>query len=176
MVQKLERLRRASALQIQERINKRKNLRNKIIAVKTSKIFNGVSGKVNDDGEKIGDLTGEEKESQSQYDSMKREMFQLTLEKNIKLKQIGFRFAQDFKGRVAVRSINVESMAYTKCGIRDGFVLRYVGDFDTQQESVNSTVRLLRTQPRPVTLFFEHLKGGVSLSKELKEEDDPDMI
>ncbi len=102
----------------------------------------------------------------------------LTLEEGVKLTKIGFHLSGDYKGRVAVRSTEHKSKAYAD-GIRDGFILRWVGEYATDGQTMPAVVRLLRTQPRPLVLRFEHLDGGITTIKEGggdEEEEDPDMI
>ena len=201
LVQKLERLRRQSQLQIQDRIKKRKLLRSQINAqtegaeISLSKAGRGGNGSGNGGGDAnigIGQSGGDSSANGptivmsavgakaaelAKIEKAKMAMPSFTLVKGLKLTTIGFQLKPDYKGRVAVRSIDRESKAYEN-GIRDGYVLRYVGDFDTQLESLNAVVRLVKTQPRPIVLRFEHLSGGVAAVQEgeREEDEDPDMI
>jgi hypothetical protein len=183
LVQKLERLRQASAIQIKERINKRKRLREQMNKKKQLEDNgNGDGGEKSSDNDLNHDLMPKRRNSKAieaeeqRITDLKMKMPKLILEKHVKLSQLGFQLSKDYKGRVAVRSIKPESTAY-KNGIRDGHVLRYIGDFDTQQETLNSVVRILKTQPKPMALRFEKMSGGVAAIKaEGVEEDDPDMI
>ena len=72
------------------------------------------------------------------------------------------------KGRVVVRSIKHESKAY-KNGIRDGHVLRYIGDFDTETTIYRNTfmfevMRELKDQQRPMALRFVCMSAKENLT------------
>ena len=171
LVQKLERLRRQSALQIQERISKRKEMRRRKTTVGS---IGGASDKSNDATILEGGATVVA--TKKAVHDAKMLLPSLSLTQTMKLSALGFQLKADHKGRAAVRAIDTKSTAFAN-GIRDGFVLRYVGEYSTKDETLQAVVRLLKTQPRPCELRFEHLDGGVSAGKEENaEEDDPEMI
>merc|ERR1712166_535852 len=172
LVQKLERLRRQSAIQIQQRITKRKSDKlkresaTKIAAAKSGQPIQVVLGKAATTKQAIATLA-----------THKQSLPFLELVKGMKLTTLGFQLKPDHKKKCAVRSIDTTSKAYEN-GIRDGFVLRWIGDFSTDDENIKSIVRLLQTQPRPLMLRFEHLEGGVAAIKEegMQKSDDSDII
>ena len=185
LVQKLERLRIKSAEKIRQRIlARKKSTEGKLATIApVMERRNSVEGGDGGGGGGGGGLThlgkaAAEAAKKEAKEEEKKKMSCLILEEGVKLTKLGFHLSGDYKGRVAVRSIEHKSKAYAN-GIRDGFILRYIGEHSAADEAMSVVVRLLRTQPRPLVLRFEYLDGGVSTIKEGHEDDeeeDPDMI